>query len=407
VREPSVLRGAGRYLFAGSGDRGTVTRIAVGSGTKVGAPIRFAAPARDKPALAIASAGASIWVSSFAANTLTRIGPVEAVGVARAVPVTVPETSSAIAKLPRGGKVIAEIPVPSAGGLSVGEGAVWATSDTSDTKSELLRIDPERNKVSQRIPLHGGGGGEVAVGNLARRRLGREPRRSQCLAHRPSDKPGRDNDPDRAAGGSEWMMLTAAGGAVWAAVPNAHIVVRINPATNARAGVVKLEYGPCAFLASDGFTLWAAGGTCGDRVDGVDLWTRTVTETVEVHPVGVALAFGTLWVAVFGPGCGGSGSVDRIDQRTGHIVARLPLDGRVVRLVAGFGSIWVSDDDPPHPPGRLSPHGLSLFPRSSQHRPASLARHARPLSGACRWSTTVALARAELVRLLTSDRLAA
>jgi hypothetical protein len=40
---------------------------------KVGLPIRIAGPARDAPAPSVAAAGRSVWVSSFASSTLTRI----------------------------------------------------------------------------------------------------------------------------------------------------------------------------------------------------------------------------------------------------------------------------------------------------------------------------------------------
>jgi streptogramin lyase len=60
----------------------------------------------------------------------------------------------------------------------------------------------------------------------------------------------------------------------------------------------------------------------------------------EPHPGGRALAYGSSWVAVLD-----SGNVDRIDPRTGRLVARLPVGGKPVRLAAGLGSIWVSDDE--------------------------------------------------------------
>jgi streptogramin lyase len=59
----------------------------------------------------------------------------------------------------------------------------------------------------------------------------------------------------------------------------------------------------------------------------------------EPHPVGLALAFGTLWVAVLG-----STNVDQLDPRTGRLVARLRVGGTPVRLGVGFGSVWVNDD---------------------------------------------------------------
>jgi hypothetical protein len=37
-------------------------------------------------------------------------------------------------------------------------------------------------------------------------------------------------------------------------------------------------------------------------------------------------------------------TIDRVDARTGRIVARLRVGGYPVRLAIGFGSVWVRDD---------------------------------------------------------------
>ena len=56
--------------------------------------------------------------------------------------------------------------------------------------------------------------------------------------------------------------------------------------------------------------------------------------------MGLAVAFGSVWVAVIG-----SSNVDQLDRRTGRLVARLPVGGVPVRLAVGFGSVWVNDDN--------------------------------------------------------------
>lgn len=71
--KPSWLAVAGDSLFVSDQDAGTVVRIDARSGRKLGSPIRIAAPARDAVAPALASTGESVWVSSFASNTVTRI----------------------------------------------------------------------------------------------------------------------------------------------------------------------------------------------------------------------------------------------------------------------------------------------------------------------------------------------
>jgi len=71
--KPTWLAVAGDSLFVTEQEAGTIARIDARSGRKLGPPIRIAHPAKDPVAPALASAGASVWASSFASNTLTRI----------------------------------------------------------------------------------------------------------------------------------------------------------------------------------------------------------------------------------------------------------------------------------------------------------------------------------------------
>jgi streptogramin lyase len=137
------------------------------------------------------------------------------------------------------------------------------------------------------------------------------------------------------------MSLTATGGKLWVAVPNANEIVRIDPTTNDVVETLKLPYSPCAFLVADQSGVWSAGGTCADTVGRIDARTKKVTATVaEPHPVGLALAFGSVWAAVID-----SADLDRIDPNTGRLLARLHVGGSPVRLGVGFGSVWVNDDN--------------------------------------------------------------
>ena len=72
-RKPTWLAVAGDSLFVTDQDAGTIARVDVRSGRKLGPPIRIARPAKDGVAPAVASTGGSVWVSSFASNTVTRI----------------------------------------------------------------------------------------------------------------------------------------------------------------------------------------------------------------------------------------------------------------------------------------------------------------------------------------------
>ena len=73
--KPSGLVAAAGSVFVTDEHDGTVMRIDAHSGKRVGLPIRIAPPTSDAPAPSVAPAGQSVWVSSFASNTLDRIDP--------------------------------------------------------------------------------------------------------------------------------------------------------------------------------------------------------------------------------------------------------------------------------------------------------------------------------------------
>ena len=56
-------------------------------------------------------------------------------------------------------------------------------------------------------------------------------------------------------------------------------------------------------------------------------------------PIGLALGFGSVWVADLD-----AKAIARIDPVTGRIVARLAVGGLPIRLAVGFGSVCVRDD---------------------------------------------------------------
>jgi YVTN family beta-propeller protein len=375
---PSRLATAGRFLYVGNSGMGTVSRVDLGSGKPVGKPIRFAQPADALPGFDIASSGSSVWVSSFTSNTVTRIS---SAGVKAPVPSgtasSAQRTTPAPTALPRGGKLVAAVPVPFVGGaFAVGEGAVWQLSNTT---GELLRIDPKRNAVVARIPLDpsetaAAGEGAVWVTHPAENSISRiDPNRNKVVA---TIRVGPQPDGVAVSTGAVWvanaggpsvsridpatnrvvttirvgpvraccsehMGVLTAGGVIWAAVPNGNQLIRIDPATNSVTGRVDLPYPPCAGLAADASTIWSAGGACADLVARVDIRTKTlVGKLVEAHPIGLALAFGSLWIAVLD-----LGTIDQVDPRTGRLVARLPVGGKPIRLATGFGAVWVNDGD--------------------------------------------------------------
>jgi virginiamycin B lyase len=375
---PSWMGTAGRYLFVGEAAGGIVRRIDVRTGEEAGPPIRVAEPAKGSPPFAVASADTSVWVSSFGSNTVTRISATSAAPSARAVTATSARGDTGpVAALPQGGDIVARIPVPAGpGGFAVGEGAVWSISDDA---SRLSRIDPKRNAVVARIKVgrsEAAAAGEGAVWithPLANTVTRIDPATNAVAATiRAGPQPAGIAVSDGAvwvvnAGGpsvsridpstnrvvatvrvgprraccAEHTQATTGGGAVWIAVPNANRVVRLDPATNRVAATVTVPSPPCGFLAADKTAVWSAAASCGELVSRIDARTNRPSGTVkdEPHPVGLALGFGSLWVAVLD-----LQTVDRVDPRTGRVIARLPIAGIPVQLGVGFGSVWVRDD---------------------------------------------------------------
>ncbi len=382
--EPSWLGAAGGYLFVGSSDAGTVTRIDVRSGKKAGPPIRVAQPAKGARALTVVPTGTSVWVSSFASNTLTRISTTAVAAPAPAATTSGSQGTSTVAgALPRGGRVVAAITIlpggsaPSGGGaFTVGEGAVWAMSDAVST---LMRIDPKLNAIVARIKVRpteaaAAGNGAVWLSHPSENLVTRiDPRTNKVtmtihVGPQPSGiavSPGAvwvanaggpslsriDPATNRVAATirvgparaccSEHMSVTTSDGAVWVGVPNGNAIVRVDPETNRATATVKLHFTPCGFLAADETAVWSAAATCGDVVGRIDARTNAPSGSVknEPHAVGVALGFGSVWLASID-----RKSIDRVDPRSNRIVGRLPVRGIPVRIGVGFGSVWVNDD---------------------------------------------------------------
>jgi YVTN family beta-propeller protein len=293
--------------------------------------------------------------------------------------------SSRAPALPPGGQVVARIRIGrtrvvlgqgGAGALAVGEGAVWAMNDAKET---LMRIDPARNAVVARIKVGtpeeaAAGDGAVWLSNPSENKVIRvDPATNTIAATIPvgPQPEGIAVSPSAVwvvnAGGpsvsridpatnrvvatirvgpksdccAEHTSVIASPRAVWVALTNGKSIVHIDPATNSVVAATRLEYRPCGSLAADETGVWWTGGHCGGDVVGrVDSRTNRLTNNLaEPDPVGIQVAFGSVWVANEG-----SGNVDQIDPHTGRIVARLHIVGLPVRVGIGFRSVWVNED---------------------------------------------------------------
>jgi DNA-binding beta-propeller fold protein YncE len=140
---------------------------------------------------------------------------------------------------------------------------------------------------------------------------------------------------------AEHTSVIASPRAVWVALKNGNSIVQVDPATNSVVATTRIAYPPGGMLAADETGVWSTCACDGDGVARVDSRTNRITTThlAERFPVGIEVAFGSVWVANEG-----SGNIDQIDPHTGRLVARLHIAGLPELLGIGFGSVWVNDD---------------------------------------------------------------
>ena len=307
-------------------------------------------------------------------------------------------TAAKNAMLPPGGTVIAKIPIPHSaretyGGFAVGEGSVWALSDDVST---LSRIDPDQNAVVARIKIQpknlcpayvcgepAAGAGAVWVPRASDNTVSRVDASTNAVtavipvgahptatavssdavwvANSGGISNGRIEGPSisridpgtnqvvatihlgSAQAASDGESITTGAGSIWAGVPGIQSIVRIDPKTNAVTARIRVAYLLCGQIVADARALWASSGAECARtgVGRIDIKAHRQPQIVkgERGPIGLALGFGSLWVAdLVGK------TVDRVDPSTGRLVGRLHVGGLPVRIGVGFGSVWVRDD---------------------------------------------------------------
>jgi YVTN family beta-propeller protein len=234
--------------------------------------------------------------------------------------------------------VVARIKVGAPEAAAAGNGAVWLSNPSLNT---VTRVDPATNTVTATIPVGpqpqgiAFSPGAVWVANAGGPSVSRiDPATNRVVA---TIRVGPKRDCC-----AEHTSVIASPRAVWVALANGKSIVQVDPATNSVVATTRIEYPPCGFLAADDTGVWSTGASCGDVVARVDSRTNRITNritTTPAEPVGVEVAFGSVWVANEG-----SGDIDQIDPHSGRLVARLHLIGLPVRLGVGFGSVWVNDD---------------------------------------------------------------
>jgi len=307
----SVLLATQRSSETENGPAGSTRAPALPPGGKVVARIRIG---RSRVVIGQGGAGAfavgegAVWAVNNAKATLMRIDPARHAIVAR-IPVGTPEAAAA------------------------GNGAVWLTNPS---ENKVIRVDPATNTVAATIPVGpqpkgiAVSPGAVWVVNAGGPSVSRiDPATNRVVA---TIRVG-----PKSACCAEHSSVIASPRAVWVALANGKSIVHVDPSTNRVVATTRLDYRPCGLLAADETGVWWTGGCGGDVVGRVDARAnRSTINLAEANPIGIAVAFGTVWVA------NGSG-VDQIDPHSGRIVARLRIVGLPMYLGIGSHSVWVND----------------------------------------------------------------
>ena len=280
--------------------------------------------------------------------------------VASSSPSTSPSPSATSAPSPTPG-IVARPVAPSAtidiGGtpwqLRATDDAIWASVGT-----QLVRIDPATNEVTQRIDVPDAGSScpDCTGGDRGSWRFAIDGRAAWVSFHIDGASLVRKislddgliiaDIPIESNGGED---VAVAFGSVWVSTCHASQVVRIDPTSNEVVGTVSAEDGPnlgdcnAMFLGVGAESVWTAfGGGATGRVAYVVRIDPDTLGTTTIHPQSgpscghMAVADDDLWVANC-PGLTGQ-SIAQIDPRTNSEVGS-------VRFVGGYPGQPVIDGD--------------------------------------------------------------
>lgn len=198
-----------------------------------------------------------------------------------------------------GGHVIAQVPTPGRpGGIAVGEGAVWITDSIGGM---LLRVDPDKNLIVDRINVGAGASG-VAVG----------------------------------------------AGSVWVSNSDGGTVSQVNPRTDTVAAPIRVGNGPTsiAYGAGKVWVLNSVDATV-SAISPANGHTRTIP--LGQNPTELTFGLGSLWVT-----SEEAGVVLRLDPRSESVVQATPIGNGPVGVTTGDGAVWVANT-PDRTISRLDP----------------------------------------------------
>jgi YVTN family beta-propeller protein len=216
------------------------------------------------------------------------------------------------------GNVAAQVPISGRpAGVAMGVGALWVTDSVNAT---LLRIDPNRQVVIDRIAVGSDPGG-VAVG------------------------------PD----------------SVWVANSQDGSVSRIDPANDKVVATIPVGNGPTS-VAYGARSIWVLN-TIDATISRLDSGTGRTTATIPLgqNPTRLAFGLGQVWVT-----SGEAGVLLRIDPATNSVVQAVSVGNGPVGIALGDSAVWVAST-PDRTISRVEPSSGAVTKISLQDRPAEVA----------------------------------
>jgi streptogramin lyase len=144
--------------------------------------------------------------------------------------------------------------------------------------------------------------------------------------------------------GSERPCGIATGeGGVWVATLSGN-VARINPATNRATRLIETEEAACVAAGRSG--VWVTRPNAGEVVRIDPLTNEIVAEIpLEGFPQGIAVGFGSVWVAASDPPDGANGGISRIDPRSNEVVRTILVPNLPEFVATGAGAVWVTSNN--------------------------------------------------------------
>jgi len=120
-------------------------------------------------------------------------------------------------------------------------------------------------------------------------------------------------------------------------------VARINPQTNHLTRLIHTEDAACVAVGAG--SVWVTSPNRG-VVTRIDPETNDIVAEIPVagFPQGIAVGFGSVWVAAGDPPEGLGGNVARIDPLTNEVVRTIPVPDVPEFLAVGAGSVWITSD---------------------------------------------------------------